>query len=47
MAFWGKIYDVSPYDTQRSHPSMDLAVKLDLCVLFVQTAVKCQDCKFV
>ena len=26
---------------------MDLGVKWDLCVLFVQTAVKCQDCKFV
>ena len=41
------IYYVSPYDSQRSHPSMDLGVKWDLCVLFVQTAVKCQDCKFV
>ena len=36
----GKTYDVSPYDLQRSHPSMILGVKLDLCVLFVQTAVK-------
>ena len=26
---------------------MDLGVKWDLCVLSVQTAVKCQDCKFV
>ena len=43
----GKTYDVSPYDSQRSHPSMDLGVKWDLCVLFVQTAVNCQDCKFV
>ena len=24
-------------------PSMDLGVEWDLCVLFVQTAVKCQD----
>ena len=47
MVFFGKTYDVSPYDSQRSHPSMDLGVKWDLCVLFVQTAVKCQDCKFV
>ena len=47
MVFLGKTYDVSPYDSQRSHPSMDLIVKWDLCVLFVQTAVKCQDCKFV
>ena len=45
--FWGKTYDVSQYDKQRSHPSMNLGVKWDLCVLFVQTAVKCQDCKFV
>ena len=45
--FLGKTYDVSPYDSQRSHPSMDLGVKWDLCVLFVQTTVKCQDCKFV
>ena len=45
--FLGKTYDVSPYDSQRSHPSMDLGVKWDLCVLFVQTAVNCQDCKFV
>jgi hypothetical protein len=37
----------SPYDSQRSHPSMDLGVKWDLCVLFVQTTVKSQDCKFV
>ena len=29
------------------HPSMNLGVKWDLYVLFVQTAVKCQDCKFV
>ena len=43
----GKTYDVSPYDSPRSHPLMDLGVKWDLCVLFVQTAVKCQDCKFV
>ena len=28
-------------------PSIDLGVKWDLCVLFLQTAVKCQDCKFV
>ena len=47
LVFLGKTYDVSPYDSQRSHPSMDLGVKWDLCVLFVQTAVKCQDCKFV
>ena len=47
MVFLGKTYDVSPYDSQRSHPSMDLGVKWDLCVLFVQTAVNCQDCKFV
>ena len=47
MVFLGKTYDVSPYDSQRSHPSMDLGVKWDLCVLFVQTTVKCQDCKFV
>ena len=32
--FLGKTYVVSPYD---SHPSMDLGVKWDLCVLFVQT----------
>ena len=43
----GKTYDVSPYDSQRSHPSMNLGVKWDMCVLFVQTAAKCQDCKFV
>ena len=47
MVFWGKTYDVSPYDSQRSHPSMDLGVTWDLCVLFVQTGVNCQDCKFV
>ena len=47
MVFLGKTYDVSPYDSQRSHPSIDLGVKWDLCVLFVQTAVNCQDCKFV
>ena len=45
--FWGKTYDVSPYDSQRSHPSMNLGDKMDLCVLFVQTAVRCQDCKIV
>ena len=44
MVFLGETYDVSPYHSQRSHPSMDLGVKWDLCVLFVQTAVKCQDC---
>ena len=38
MVFLGKTYDVSPYDSQRSHPSMNLGVKLD-SVLFVQTAV--------
>lgn len=44
----GKTYDVSPYDSKRSHPSMDLGVKWDFrCVLFAQTAVNCQDCKFV
>ena len=48
IGIFGKnTYDVSPYDSQRSHSSMDLGVKWDLCVLFVQTAVKCQDCKFV
>ena len=47
IVFLGKTYDVSPYDSQRSHPLMNLGVKWDLCVLFVQTAVKCQDCKFV
>ena len=40
MVFWGKTYDVSPNDSQRSHPSMNLGVKLDLCDLFVHTAVK-------
>ena len=40
MIFWGKTYDVSPYDSQRSHPSMNLGVKLDLCVPVVQTAVE-------
>ena len=45
--FLGKTYDVSPFDSQRSHPSMDLGVKWDLCVLFVQTAVNCKECKFV
>ena len=35
----GKTYDVSPYDSQRSHPLMNLGVKWDLCILFVQTAV--------
>ena len=40
IIFSGKTYDVAPYDSQRSHPSMDLGVKLDLRVLFVQTAVK-------
>ena len=44
--FLGKTY-VSPCDSQRLHSSMNLGVKWDLCVLFVQTAVKCQDCKFV
>ena len=29
MVFLGKTYDVSPYDSQRSHPSMDLGVKWD------------------
>ena len=29
--FLGKTYDVSPYDSQRSHPSINLGVKLDLC----------------
>ena len=29
MLFLGKTYDVSPYDSQRSHPSMDLGVKWD------------------
>ena len=47
MVFWGKTYDVSPYDSQWLHPSMNLDVQWDLCVLFLQTAVKCQDCKFV
>ena len=36
MIFLGKTYDLSPYDSQ----SLNLGVKLDLCVLFVQTAVK-------
>ena len=40
MVFLGKKYDVSPYDSQRSHTSMDLGVKWDLSVLFVQTDVK-------
>ena len=40
--FWGKIHDVSQCHSQRSHPSMNLGVKWDLCVLFVRTAVKCQ-----
>ena len=44
MVFLGKTYNVSQYD---SHPSMNLGVKWDLCILFVKTAVKCQDCKFV
>ena len=43
----GKTYNVSPYESQRSHPSINLGVKLDLCVLFVLTAVRCQDCKLV
>ena len=47
QVFLGETYDVSPYDSQRSHPSMDLGVKWYLCVMSVQTAVKCQDCKFV
>ena len=34
----GKTYDVSPYDSQQSHSSMNSGVKLDLCVLFVQNA---------
>ena len=33
MVFLGKTYDVSPYDSQRWHPSMDLGVKWDFCVL--------------
>ena len=33
VVFLGKTYDVSPYDSQRSHPLMDLGVKWDLCVL--------------
>ena len=37
MVFWGKTYDVSPYDSQRLHPSMNLDVQWDLCVQFVQT----------
>ena len=37
MIFLAKIYDVSPYDSQRSHPLMNLGVKWDLCVLFVQS----------
>ena len=40
MVVLEKTYNVSPYDSQRSHPSMDLGVKWDLCILFVQTAVK-------
>ena len=47
MVFLEKTCDVSTYDSQRSNPSMDLGVKWNLCVLFVQTAVNCQDCKFV
>ena len=39
QVFFGKTYDVSPYDSQRSYPSMNLGVKWDLCVLFEQTAV--------
>ena len=27
MVFLGKTYDVSPYDSQRSHPLFDLGVK--------------------
>ena len=40
MILWGETYDISPYDLQRSHPSINLDVKLDLCVPFVKTAVK-------
>ena len=47
MVILGKTYDVSPYDSQRSHPSMNVGVKWDLHALFVQTAVKSQDGNFV
>ena len=46
MVFLVKTYDVSPYDSQRSHPSMDLGEVGFVCPV-VQTAVKCQDCKIV
>ena len=43
MIFRRKTYDASPYDTQRSHHSVNLGVKLDLCVPFVQIAVRMSD----
>ena len=30
MIFLGETYDLSPYDSQMSHSSMNLGVKLDL-----------------
>ena len=35
-----KTYDACPYDSRNSHPLMSLGVNLDLCLPFVQTAVK-------
>ena len=36
MIFQGKTYNVYPYDSQRSHPSVNLGVKLDLCITCFQ-----------
>ena len=38
-------YDVSPYESQKSQTSASLGVKLDLCILFVQTALRSQSYK--
>ena len=40
LTFLVKTYDKTPDDSQRSHPSMNLGVKLDLCIPFVQTVPK-------
>ena len=35
-------FNLSKYDSQMSHPSMSLGVKIGLCILLAQTTVKYQ-----
>ena len=47
MIFWGKTYDVSPYDSQRSHISINLMISWTSLSHLYKLLWNCQDCKFV